>query len=153
MRVIVAGSVDWPMPDVVYDALWLCAEESGRQGKRLTVMVGHGHKCRNVACTGAAHDAYEWVAWARGRHLPVTEAERYPVEWSKPCRMECVVGHRQEHPDGTSTCPSAGYYRNETMVAAGADLWMTFVDRTQKGTSHLMKVARAAGIDGQEFRL
>ncbi|MBM0257359.1 hypothetical protein [Micromonospora sp. 4G55] len=45
----------------------------------------------------------------------------------------------------------AGYYRNEEMVAAGADLCLAFIVPGDRPAEQLVRVATAAGIDVIEF--
>lgn len=63
----------------------------------------------------------------------------------------CGCGHTWEA-DGYTTCPMAGFYRNEAMVAAGADLCLAFIDNGSRGATHCANTAQAAGIPTLIFR-
>ncbi|MEV7264687.1 SLOG family protein [Micromonospora aurantiaca] len=144
MRVLIASSRDWPQPARVHDALQECANAL-QPGQRLTVVHGHSRK-------GADASADTWAWWAHRFHLPVDKPERWPAAWSAPCRSTCPARpHRRDDPRGHTVCPMAGYYRNEEMVAAGADLCMAFMVPGDRAPEQLVRVARAAGIDVIEF--
>ncbi len=160
MRVLVAGSVGWPKPTVVHDALGVCADAARRRGEQLTIVFGHDVACRTRACSGAEHDTHLWTEWAMVRAMGVAEPEHYPIVWTGPCRPRsangrrgCGQSHRRTNTYGETTCPSAGFYRNETMVDSGADLWLAFAYGEDRGVAHLVDTAIRAGIDGQPFEL
>lgn len=90
----------------------------------------------------------DWLAhlWATvlPHPLPVRD-EPHPAAWAAPCRPTCKHGARparRRH----SICPAAGNYRNEAMVARGADAAAVFQVNNSPGTRDCLKWIRAAGI-------
>lgn len=123
MRVLVAGSQDWPDPYAIFDEL---DEVFSKSGGDLFVLV-HGH-CPNGA------DAYAemWAVWMRSQGYSVV-SERHPANWKKFGRP-------------------AGYRRNAEMVALGADLCLVFINNESNGSTHTRKLAIKAGIETKTFR-
>ena len=79
------------------------------------------------ACpTGADNFAWGWVCRESFDDTQV-HGERHPADWAKHGR-------------------SAGFVRNQEMVALGADLCLAFVYNESRGTSHCVRAARMAGI-------
>lgn len=73
--------------------------------------------------------------------------ERWPADWSAPCRPTCRPRHRRANPRSTGTyCPAAGNYRNLYMVALGAHECLALVQRASKGATQCGQAAEAAGI-------
>jgi hypothetical protein len=152
MRIIVAGSRDWSRPDTVYAALQVCVQAARECGQRLTVVHGHTK-------SGAEYHADEWAMAAAGEVGSIVDwPERYPAQWMGKCRATCPVGtelrpHRRPDPGGWTTCPSAGYFRTDDMVAKGAHLVLAFVAVDDRGPRYCVKAATDAGIDHQWFEL
>lgn len=72
--------------------------------------------------------------------------ERWPADWTGPCRDTCRPGHRRKRRDGTEFCPAAGNYRNQAMVDAGAELALAFPVGKSTGTRDAIRRAEKAGI-------
>lgn len=72
--------------------------------------------------------------------------ERHPADWSAPCQVTCRPGHRHRTPTGRSTCPAAGLYRSDRMVALGASECIAVIRNRSRGARHCADAARAAGI-------
>lgn len=53
--------------------------------------------------------------------------EPHPADWSAPCALICLPGHRQYRRGGGDYCPAVGIYRNERMVRSGIDLAAAFL--------------------------
>jgi len=122
MRVIVAGSKDWPYTSVVIGALELCTEASWSQPAPLTVVhphPGHKHGPEKVADDWALDQSYRGSA-------TVSPPERHPPHWDAKCRPSCSKDHRRRVDVGRTTCPSAGYYRVDDMVSRPCDLALIF---------------------------
>jgi hypothetical protein len=121
-RVLVTGSRDWDYPEIVEDAL------TGLVLVRRPLVVVHG-RCP----TGADAHAAAWVRSVRGRpelgvggRRPVVSEEPYGADWSR--------GRK------------AGPLRNETMIAAGADMCLAFIRDGSVGATHCAGLARRHGI-------
>jgi hypothetical protein len=158
MRVIVTGSREWTDARIIADALQSFVDVL-EEGKRLTVVHG--------GARGADRIAGDWAQWALKSKLPVTRPEVHLARWSNPCRRDnrCSPAHRRVDPvTKMSTCPTAGYYRNEDMVALGADFLLAFVlpcrdTRCRKkpqphpthGSDQCIHCARLAGIEVVPF--
>lgn len=69
--------------------------------------------------TKADQIAQEWAEEMEQQGMPV-RLETWLANWEGSCRAECDHGPRRKW-KGVSICPAAGPYRNEAMVAAGAD--------------------------------
>jgi len=72
--------------------------------------------------------------------------ERWPADWTGPCRPSCRPGHRRQRRDGADYCPAAGNYRNQEMVDAGAELVLAFPLGKSTGTRDCIRRAVAAKI-------
>jgi hypothetical protein len=137
-RILVTGSRKWADPARVAHEL------SAAAGDQKAVAVIHG-ACR----TGA--DVLAEVA-ARGLGF---RTEPHPARWGGPCRPACPPGHRHQRVwQGAWYCPSAGLYRNQEMVDAGADICLAFFwpGAANLGTTDCARRARAAGIPVTDVR-
>jgi len=144
LRVIVAGSVDWPYPLVVHRALRMCADTAKERGVQLS--VAHG-----AAKQGAEAAADDWTTIASvSKWLTVDPPERWPVRWTGPCRRACKPGHRRLNSEGHTVCPSAAFLRTDDMLAPGADLVLAFI-AIDKHPEHCVRLAARRGIACQEF--
>lgn len=72
--------------------------------------------------------------------------ERWPADWTGPCRPTCRAGHRRRRNDGAEYCPAAGGYRNQEMVGAGAELLLAFPLGRSTGTRDCVRRAEDARI-------
>lgn len=77
---------------------------------------------------------------------PGCENEPHPADWEGPCRDRCKPGHRRKGKHGREYCPAAGNYRNEEMVACGADRAAAFIRAGSAGASNCARLAKKAGI-------
>ena len=138
MRVLVTGSRDWKDVRAIEQAL-LAYHPADEQGFDLpdkpTLVSG--------ACPRGADRMAETAARFLGWHI-----ERYPADWSAPCRPECKPGHRRPTLGGRggTYCPAAGNYRNQRMVDAGADVVLAFQLNGSRGTQDCIDRAEAAGL-------
>lgn len=137
-RILITGSRRWSAADVMADAL---ANAIARFDGPVTIVHG--------AAAGADR-LVDALAPTLGARVSV---ERWPADWTGPCRPGCRPGHRQirtsgsPYGGGASYCPAAGTYRNAEMVAAGADLCLAFPIGESRGTRDCMRRAEAAGIE------
>lgn len=151
MRVLVTGSRNWSDGNRVAAALTECLNALP---KRDRLVIVHG------GARGADRIAGEWAWWAHGRRLPVDRPEVHKARWNQPCPADrCPPNHRREDKSGGSTCPMAGYYRNEYMVSLGADVVLAFLMPCDKkrckdpqphpshGAAQCVQCARFAGLD------
>lgn len=136
-RVLVTGSRAFTARALLGDALDGVGFAHGFHG----LLIVHG------GAKGADSLADAWVRdnWDLGVRREVHEAD-----WDAPCRDECRHGPRRRRRDGSDYCPTAGIYRNQLMVEAGADLLLAFlVPPTVSpctGTRDAIRRAEAAGI-------
>lgn len=130
-RILITGSRRWTdIPTVKAALARAVAEAVG------PVIVVHGDAC-------GADQLAALVASSTWPHITI---ERWPADWSGPCRPACKPDHRRYRPGGDDYCPAAGTYRNAEMVAAGADLCLAFPLGESHGTRDCMRRAGAAGI-------
>lgn len=96
--------------------------------------------------TKADQIAQEWALEMESRGLPV-RLESHPAGWEGPCRDACDHGPRRVY-RGRSICPAAGPYRNEEMVALGADggLGALRTGTKSTGSKDCLRWMVAAGI-------
>ncbi len=139
MKVLVTGSRTWKNASFIYAKLQHCADTAVEMGVRLTIVHGG---CR----TGADGIAHGWAMSA-----PVT-VEVHPARWTAECRATCSSVHRRTDRHNQTVCPQAGFYRNEEMVALGADLCLAFIDDGSSGASNCARLAQKAGIETLLFR-
>ena len=176
LYVVITASRTWPDEHRMYDALTVAAQfcdphftttRTGwpttrtpphRPAQRLTIVEG--------GASGGDRMAGRWAEHAYRSGWDIRHATR-PARWRDPCRPSCPANHRRVsrnrdgRPDGNSTCPSAGFYRNEQMVHEAVDvtnstgipaLLLAFVHNGSNGASHCLKVGIAAGLDYVEFK-
>lgn len=153
MRVLITGSRSWRDGQLIRSKLEEClslvneaAEAMPRPDGGDVLTVVHG-ACRS----GADQFADGWTRWHVKRGHRVAR-ETYPAQWDGPCRDTCRPGHRRNDPRGWNVCPQAGFFRNEEMVALGADLCLAFIADNSKGASHCAEYADKAGIEVRYFR-
>lgn len=164
VRVLVTGSRIWKDGLFIRGKLNACLETAREVNENLTIVHG--------ACKSGA-DSYA-DAWARWHQRNITDLtvkpEQHPAKWEGPCRPSCQPGHRRpcvcarcrgdqrasvasDHVPGTrTTCPAAGFYRNETMVELGADLVLAFIADESKGATHCARYAEQHGLHVLYFR-
>ena len=157
MRVIVTGSREWTDTARIDAALGECLRHLPPL-RKLTVVHG--------GARGADRLAGEWAVRALRAEMPVTRPEVHLARWTDPCRLDarCSPGHRRNDPvSGASTCPMAGFYRNEYMVGLGADFVLAFLlpckdSRCRKrdlhathGSDQCIEYAKRAQIDVLPF--
>ncbi|MGN7187025.1 DUF2493 domain-containing protein [Microbacterium enclense] len=123
MRVLVAGSREWPDTFEVDRRL----DQALAQAGEFTLV--HGAAARGV---DAMADA-----WAARTGIPV---ERHPAQWGRHDNR-CPPWHLP-----LATCKRAGMRRNAEMVALGADLCLVFIRDSSPGSTHTLRTATAAGI-------
>lgn len=132
LRILVTGSRRWVDAQAILDALTDAI--AGHEGP---VTIVHG------ACPNGADQLADVLIPTLGARVTV---ERWPANWSAPCRLVCQPGHRRTRRGGTDYCPAAGNYRNQEMVDARADLCVAFPLGDSPGTRDCMARAKAAGI-------
>jgi hypothetical protein len=130
-RILVTGSRAFTDAAMVTEAL---AAAIARLGPDLVVVHG------------AARGADE-LASVVAPGLGLTQ-ERWPADWTGPCRPSCRPNHRNTRNDGSTYCPAAGTSRNQAMVDAGADLVLAFFapGYACRGTWDCVRRAEKAGI-------
>jgi hypothetical protein len=138
-RILVTGARDWSDEDALAEALLAARDyplRTIRTNRARKVTLVHG-ACPHGADAIADRWAKQW-GW---------EVEQHPAEW-------------------TAAGKAAGFKRNATMVAAGADICLAFIKpcravkprcknqgpHDSHGTAHCAKLARAAGILVVEVR-
>jgi hypothetical protein len=95
--------------DRMFAALQTCLDRVHTTGGRLTLMHG--------GARGGDTLAGEWTREQHRAGHPVDLPLIRNAYWKAPCRDTCTPGHRVTWEDsGATTCPRAGYYRNEDMV-------------------------------------
>jgi hypothetical protein len=102
LRVIVAGSIDWPRPDVVHEDLWGLLFDS--DVTLLHVVYGAHDQGVDAAVQIWCEKARPWTTFLGKDVLP----EPYPAAWN-------VHG------------PEAGILRNTRMVDSGADGYLSYL--------------------------
>jgi len=151
MRVIVAGSKDWPYPSVVTNALELCAATSSNGRHSLTVVHPQPGNKRGPE---AVADAWALAQSYRGSRI-IAPPERHPPHWYDRCRPGCQKDHRRLIDAGKSSCPQAGYHRIDDMVGRPTDLALIFItsDRDVPAwLDYLMRRLAGLKVSMQEFR-
>lgn len=142
MKVVVLGSPECPDSQVVVDALDECLKTAESLGVALRIVHGGSRR-------GAEQIAHDW-AWARNKERrPVRPPGVCSPEWSAPCRPTCKPGHRRHNQadEKRTTCPSAPYYRNETVAATThPDLALVFVHDGFRSAEHARRTFEHAGI-------
>jgi hypothetical protein len=134
-RVLVAGSPRWPDAEQVKHVLDGVYAGSRDHAVRAGTTDGWMFTVVYAAATrGVARHADQWVR-DRARLGYVVEADPFTIEWNGPCRARCP-DHRNTHPGGHTTCPSAALFTNEAMVRSGADLCVCFVLDESAGSVH-----------------
>lgn len=151
LLIVTTASRDWPEAanTVMHKALEACVDAAWERGGKLTVRVGDAR--------GGDRIIYDWALRMHRRQWAVEEPLKYVADWRGPCAPgRCGKNHRR--PDshgGDGVCPLAGYIRNERMVTAEPkpDLLLAFIHEESRGATHCLGVAKAAGMETQEFRL
>lgn len=124
-RILITGSREWPKIYQRMVSLALNAELEYARHQVAQLTIVHG------ACpTGVDKFADEWCYMNRES----AEVERHPADWS-------LLGK------------SAGFKRNEDMVALGATKCLAFIYAKSRGATHCADKAQAAGIRVVRFRL
>ena len=83
---------------------------------------------------------------------PGVEQEPHPASWEGPCNpRRCQPGHRRTNRRGREYCPAAGDYRNEEMVATGADRGAAFIRAQSPGASNCARLAERADIPTRKY--
>ena len=144
--VLVTGSRSWPHIDRIHTALEECLDSVDRLGNG-TLTIMHG------GAKGADTMAGNWAKQANQDKLAVDWPIVRQARWKQPCRDDprCKPGHRRMWADGSS-CPMAGYYRNEEMVREALQvrrpvLVLAFIHQKSNGTTHCADFARTNGLD------
>lgn len=122
-RVLVTGSRDWALPDVVMRTLDEELINASEKWCRLVVMHGD---CR----LGADRQADYWA-----KNTSRVIVERYPARW---------------RPNGVYN-PQAGLLRNRIMVERRPDVCLAFIRSGSRGASHCASLAEQAGIPVRRF--
>lgn len=115
-----------------------------------------------VIVTGTRHPFQFWIMWAELEYVLAnfgpftlvhgdcpTGADHYASVWAKGRADEGVVEEKFEA-NWNGEGRAAGPFRNQRMVAAGADLVLAFPTVDSRGTRHTMRLAREAGIEVRE---
>lgn len=130
-RILVTGSRDWRQPERIAWELGLAIGAAHRP--LAEVIIVHGG-------AGGADRMADRIARDHG-HL----TEIHPADWDGPCRDTCQPGHRKMV-GYRDWCIAAGMYRNEAMVALGADLVLAFIRNGSHGATGCARLAEKAGI-------
>ena len=150
--VLVTASRTWPRDDKIRTALDETAAYVEHMGRPWTLTVMQG------GTRGGDRTAQQWTELAHRAGYPVNPPEVRPADWAAPCRTECWPGHRRRNADGTSTCPTAGYYRNTLMVEEMVTvqcqtLVLAFIHDNSRGATHCLLAAKQHGLDYVDFYL
>ena len=147
LRVLTTASREWPssLNGVIEEALLGAYRTAQGLSRRLMVVVGDARGGDRVIYMWA----YQTSLRRGGLHMP----ERHPAHWRDDCVPgRCPVrGHRRMGKNGVTICPAQGMYRNERMVASGADLCLAFIHNRSAGASHTAGLAEGAGIEVVRF--
>jgi hypothetical protein len=149
---LVTASRDWDDIRPIERAIGLMAMEAAQFGKDLVVVHGN--------CAGGDKLASAVVRGRRAQGWQHIHEEVHPAPWDAPCVPgRCPRnGHRRKRRDGSTFCPAVGPYRDEAMVAKGADACFAFVMPCSKrgclrpkphgshGASTTADMAQKAGI-------
>lgn len=114
---------DAPVQAEAYPAPWQapCRAECHPKHRRCQAKMNQG-----------IGDDHSHVCSGRGEHRP----------------HRCLVcGLAWEQAEYITTCPAAGIYRNNAMVALGADMCLAFIMDASTGATHCSDAAKRAGID------
>jgi hypothetical protein len=149
----VVGSQAWRRGAFLHAKLEECRATCVATDEVLTVVHGGGQ---------AGTDMYTnaWTRWHHDKSSHVARPEVHPARWEAPCRPECPPRHRRppspetvasrtDLKPGWDVCPRAGIYRNELMVAKGADLCLAFLvegEPERRGAADCAWLAESAGI-------
>lgn len=147
-RILVTGGRDYADAGQVESVLSGVLEE----------LVATGLGPSQVVLVHGAASGLDRLAAAAAHRLGL-QVEAHPADWAGPCRPSCQSpsgpspsdqspsgpSHRRRRQDGTDYCPAAGAYRNDDMVALGADLALVFPGG--RGTADCARRIRAAGIE------
>lgn len=155
MRVLVTGSRTWRNGRLLYEKLADCRSTCVDTDDELLVVHG--------GASGADSMAAGWCRWHYEHSTHVAMPEVHQARWEAPCRDRCIPNHRRrpsqgtvisrrDLPPGWDVCPKAGIYRNEEMVALGADLCLAFIADNSRGATHCARLAGEAGIHVIPFR-
>lgn len=150
LLIVTTASRDWPVEsnNVIFTALEFCVAAAFERGGKLTVRVGDAR--------GGDRVIHDWTERMHGRGWAVEKPIKYVADWRGPCSAgRCGRTHRRSDNSGGTICPLAGYRRNELMIAdePAPDLLLAFIHHESRGATHCLGVAKAAGVDVQEFRL
>jgi YspA, cpYpsA-related SLOG family len=133
-RALITGSRDWIEPLRTWEALNECRAKARRRGCILVVIHGDA--------PGADMIAKLYAQLTAG-----VEQEPHPANWEGPCNpRRCKPGYRRTGKNGREYCPAAGDYRNEEMIATGADRAAAFIRAGSHGASNCARLAQRGGI-------
>jgi YspA, cpYpsA-related SLOG family len=138
LRLLWTASRDWTEPLRMWDVLGECRAWAREQGKTLIIVQGDA-------------GGGDQIAKLYGLITEGCEQESYPADWEGPCRDTCKPGHRRNGKNGRPYCPAAGNYRNEGMVALGADRCAAWIKAGSAGASNCARLAERAGIPTRRF--
>jgi YspA, cpYpsA-related SLOG family len=156
LRVLVTGSPVWKSGTVIHSQLEQCRLKCVADDDLLVVVHGGARSGVDLYASG-------WARWHAEKSTHVAPQEVHPARWEGPCRPACWPGHRRpptpetvasrtDLGPGWDVCPRAGIYRNEEMVALGADLCLAFVgDDDSHGATNCCWLAEQAGIPTTRF--
>lgn len=137
-RLLVTASRDWSEPGDMWKRLQEARAWANGHGRILLVVHGDA-------------PGGDQIAKLFGQIVGGAYEEGHPADWEGPCTDRCQPEHRRKRRDGTSYCPAAGMYRNEAMVALGAERAFAFIRNRSHGASGCARLAEKAGIKTRRY--
>lgn len=137
-RLLWTASRDWTDPRTMWDVLSECHAEARRQGRHLVIVHGDA-------------PGGDQIAKLYGQVVDGVTEEGHPADWESPCSPRCNHGPRRRDKHGRDYCQAAGMYRNEKMIALGADRAAAFIKDQSPGASGCAKRAKEAGIPTRRY--